>query len=136
MYKYKYFTQNEFLRSNTAKKYGIANIPTFEILHNLDLLVEHVLDPLREAYGKPIIVNSGYRCKELNEKIGGSKTSRHMFGEAADITTGSPQENKKLYELCKKLNLPVDQAINEYGYKWLHLSYGYKNRRMYISLPR
>ncbi len=55
----------------------------------MTLLVDHILDPIREAWGKPIKINSGYRSKALNSKVGGSKTSDHMLGRAADITAGS-----------------------------------------------
>ena len=70
-----------------------------------------MLDPLREWYGKPITVNSGYRCPELNVAVKGSKTSQHMKGEAADIDTGDRQQNKLLFEYIRK-NLPYDQLID------------------------
>ena len=81
----KYFTLKELTRSTTATAKGIDNTPTPEVEKNLTLLVENVLDPLREIYGKPITVNSGYRCPELNKAVGGSKTSDHVKGFAADI---------------------------------------------------
>lgn len=81
----KYFTINELCKSNTAKQYKINNIPSEEVEKNLILLVENVLDPLREAWGRPIIVNSGYRSSELNSKIGGAKSSQHLTGCAVDI---------------------------------------------------
>ena len=81
----KYFTISELLKSDTATKHGIWNGATKEAEENLRSLVENVLDPLREAYGKPIRVTSGYRCPKLNRLVGGSPNSQHMRGEAADI---------------------------------------------------
>mgnify|MGYP001024757040 FL=1 len=83
----KYFTLKELTRSTTATAKGIDNTPTPEVEKNLTLLVENVLDPLREIYGKPITVNSGYRCPELNKAVGGSKTSDHCFDEKTEILT-------------------------------------------------
>jgi hypothetical protein len=77
---------------------------------------------LREWYGKPIIVNSGYRCEALNKAIGGAKSSQHMLGEAADITVGSKEENEKLFDYIKD-NLEFDQLINESNFSWVHVSY-------------
>lgn len=66
---------------------------------NVKALVENVLDPLREKYGKPIRVNSGYRCPKHNLAVGGATGSQHMKGEASDITAGSPEENEKLVKI-------------------------------------
>ena len=82
----KYFTIAELCRSNTADKFLIDNKCTKEQAANMMALVNNVLDPLREAYGKPIRVNSGFRCEKLNKKVGGSKPSDHLHGMAADIT--------------------------------------------------
>ncbi|MCD7803098.1 MAG: D-Ala-D-Ala carboxypeptidase family metallohydrolase, partial [Clostridiales bacterium] len=71
----KYFTIEELTKSDTATRRGIDNTPTAEAVRNLTTLVDKVLDPLRSAWGGPIVVNSGYRCKALNEAVGGSKTS-------------------------------------------------------------
>lgn len=132
----KYFTFQELIKSTTATKRGINNQPDEEAKKNLEALVENILDPLREAWGRPIIVSSAYRCKELNEAVGGSKTSQHMTGEAADIRaiSDTKEDNKKLYELIRNLNLPVDQCINEHDYDWVHVSYGKRNRRQYFSI--
>ena len=81
----------ELTKSSMADKLGIDNTPTTEAAVRLTTLVTHVLDPLREMYGKPITVNSGYRCPQLNAAVGGAKTSQHMRGEAADITAGSKE---------------------------------------------
>lgn len=122
----KYFTIEELTKSSTAISKGIDNTTTKEIEENLKELVEKVLDPLRELYGKPIYVNSGYRCPELNKAVGGSNTSQHMTGCAADITAGSKEENEKLFKLIKD-NLKFDQLIDEKNFQWVHVSYD-KNR--------
>lgn len=118
----KYFTIEEMTKSSTATAKGIDNTPSKDIEAKLQKLIEAVLDLLKEWYGKPIRVNSGYRCEALNEAIGGSKTSQHCLGEAADITAGSKEENKKLFEYIKD-NLPFDQLINESDFSWIHVSY-------------
>lgn len=122
----KYFTIEELTRSDTATTRGIDNTPTPEIKANLERLVDKVLDPLREKYGKPITVNSGYRCPELNKAVGGSKTSDHMNGFSVDITASSKKENAILFQIIKD-NFDFDQLIWEKGNSeypdWVHVSY-------------
>lgn len=132
----KYFTLKELIKSDAAKRKGITNIPTKEEENNLTALVDNVLDPLREAYGKPIIVTSGFRCEELNRLVGGSNTSQHRTGMAADIRTVSDtvEENKKLYDLIISLKLPFDQLINEYNFDWVHVSYSPRHRRQTLKI--
>ena len=98
-------------------------------------VVDNVLDPLREWWGKPISVNSAYRCPELNAAVKGSKSSQHMKGEAADIDTGDRQQNKLLFEFIRK-NLPYDQLIDESNFAWVHVSYRADgaNRKQMLSL--
>ena len=81
----KYFSISELLKSDTAIKNKLWNGAPKEAEENLRALVDEVLDPLREAYGRPIRVNSGYRCPKLNTLVGGTPNSQHMRGEAADI---------------------------------------------------
>lgn len=125
MYAMKYFTIKELCYSRIAKERNIYNEPTAVVADNLVLLVENILDPLRQAYGKPIVVNSGYRSKSLNKAVGGVTNSQHLEGKAADIvgTPKTPDENKKLFELVKKLNLPFCQLIDESNMTWVHVSY-------------
>lgn len=130
----KYFTIKELTKSTTAEQYKIDNTPSDEEIRNLTLLVDNILDPLREALGKPITINSGFRSKALNSKTKGSKTSQHCLGQAADIKIGSPEENKKLFDLIQKLKLPFDQLIDEYNFSWVHVSYGPKNRRQILHI--
>lgn len=132
----KYFTIKELTKSATANRLKIDNTPSAQIQKNLEALVDNVLDPLRQAWGQPIIVTSGYRCPALNKAVGGAPLSQHTFGQAADIHTVSdtPADNQKLYQLIQKLGLPVDQCINEYGYNWIHISFSSRNRRQYFKI--
>lgn len=132
----KYFTIHELIKSATAKRYGIDNIPGEAERNNLKKLVENILDPLRERWGAPIIVDSGYRCGRLNKIVKGSATSQHLLGQAADIRTVSddPAENKKLFNLIINMHLPYDQVIDEYNYNWIHVSYGPRHRRKILHL--
>ena len=122
----KYFTIEELTRSDTATAKGIDNTPTPEIKANLERLVDKVLDGMREIYGKPITVNSGYRCPELNKAVGGSKTSDHMNGFSVDITASCKKENAILFQIIKD-NFDFDQLIWEKGNSeypdWVHVSY-------------
>ena len=130
----KYFTIKELCKSSTAIQRKIDNTPNSEIVNNLEKLVEFILDPLREKYGKPIHVNSGYRCPALNKAVNGSKTSQHMSGLAADITAGSVAKNKILFNLVQELNLPFDQLIDEKNFRWVHVSYSDKPRKQILHL--
>lgn len=119
----KYFTIEEMTKSSTATAKHIDNTPNQTAIDNLTKLIEIVLDPLREWYGKPIRVNSGYRCEALNKAVGSkAKNSQHLYGEAADITAGSKEENEKLFNYIKD-NLEFDQLINESDFSWVHVSY-------------
>ncbi len=117
----KYFSIKELCCSAKAEKLGVDNTPTDKAVENMTRLINVVLDPLREAYGQPITVNSGYRSPALNKEVGGVKSSQHLTGEAADITVGSKEENKWLFEYIRD-NLPYDQLIDEYDYSWVHVS--------------
>lgn len=132
----KYFTIQELTKSATASRRGINNTPDESVKRNLNLLVDNILDPLREAYGAPIIVTSGYRCGRLNKAVGGAAKSQHMYGQAADIRTVSdkPSGNKKLFDLIRELKLPYDQLIDEYGYNWVHVSYSSRHRRQILHI--
>lgn len=131
----KYFTIAEMCHSNTADRLGINNRCNQDHVVNLTALVNNVLDPLREWYGKPLTVSSGYRCPELNKTVKGSSTSQHMKGEAADIDTGDRGQNKLIFDYIQK-NLPFDQLIDESNFSWVHVSYRAddKNRNQVFKL--
>lgn len=127
----KYFSIEELCRSETADAKGIDNSPSAVVRGNLEALVSNVLDPLREAFGKPIIVNSGYRSTLLNNILGGARSSQHTRGEAADITAEDVKDNKQLFEIIRE-NLPFDQLIWEKGTRtypdWIHVSFKREGR--------
>lgn len=128
----KYFTLKEMINSDTAKSKGIDNTPTWSVVLNLLELVQNILDPIREAYKKPIIVNSGYRCIELNRAVGSKDNSQHILGLAADITVGSREANKQLFEFIQSNITEWDQLINENNYQWIHISYNKNNNRKQV----
>lgn len=130
----KYFSIDELQRSAVAAGRGIVNVAPPEAVQCLTALVENVLDPLRQAWYGPIFVTSGYRCKELNRAVGGAPHSQHLLGQAADITTGSIAANLRLLKMLQRLHLPVDQVINEHRGRWLHVSYGPRHRRQYLTI--
>jgi hypothetical protein len=114
----KYFTFKELSKTNT----GLANVPTAEAIGNLENLVEKILDPVRELWGAPIFVNSGFRSPAVNKAVGGVATSQHLTGEAADITAGSAEKNAKLFQMIANGNYEFDQLIDEKNYSWIHVS--------------
>lgn len=118
-----YFTYEEMVKSDAAKSKGIDNTPDEESIENMKALVKNVLDPVRKIWGKPLTVNSGFRSRKLNEAIGGAKTSQHMYGMAADITTGTRVGNLELIKKIISSQLKFDQLINEKNGAWIHISY-------------
>ena len=127
----KNFTLEEFERSDTAKRLGIDNhVPLFAIAR-LRILCEKVLQPVRDHFGVPIIITSGYRCPDLNDAVKGATSSQHMKGEAADFKIRA--KNIKLYDIYLWMvdNLSFDQLIWEVRdggrRKWIHV--GYKNEK-------
>lgn len=121
---------SELIRSESAKRRGIANMPTEAHIANLKLLAEKVFEPIRNNFRCPIHISSGYRSKELNSLIKNSSlTSQHSSGEAIDIDMdGSPNgvTNKMVFDYIKKY-LEFDQLIWEFGTAenpdWVHVSY-------------
>lgn len=115
----------EVIKSNTAIKNGIDNSPTLEHLNNLEILAEKIFQPIREHFGVPIGISSGYRSKALNEAIkGSSKTSQHCNGQAIDLDADifGGLTNKEIFDYIVE-NLSFDQVINEFNYSWIHVSY-------------
>ena len=118
----KYFTIKELCKSRVAQERGIDNTPSPEAVANLTKLVDNVLDPLREWYGKPIHIESGYRCPALNKAVGGVPTSYHLKGCAADIDMGDKDDNKPIFDYIVK-NLPFTECGWEGGGRWVHVGY-------------
>ena len=126
----KNFTSEELTASCTAKRLGLKNYPDSYVMGNLRVLCADILQPIRDEWGAPIIVGSGYRCTQLNEAVGGVVNSDHLYGCAADIKTlhDRPLDNKQLFDLIRKMHsdgkLPsLKQCIDEYDYNWIHISY-------------
>tara|TARA_R110000822_G_C15229638_1_gene485200 strand:+ start:417 stop:878 length:462 start_codon:yes stop_codon:yes gene_type:complete len=127
----------EVIKSNTATRRGIENIPSGEQMENIKLLCENVFEPLREHVGGPIAINSLFRSVDLNRAIGGSSTSQHcaVNGAAMDIDdTYGGMSNADMFEFIKKLDF--DQLIWEYGDDenpdWVHVSYKKNGNRKQI----
>lgn len=118
----KHFTIAEFVKSDTADKRGIDNRLPKELIPHAEYLIDKVLDPLREWYGKPVYINSGYRCPELNKAVGGVAGSFHLEGCAADLDTRlDKSENQKLFAYIKD-NLPFTELGWEGGGRWVHVA--------------
>jgi zinc D-Ala-D-Ala carboxypeptidase len=114
---------SEVIRSESAKRNGISNMPTPEHIENFKILAAKVFEPIREHFGVPIRISSGYRSAELNKCVNGSSTSQHSSGEAIDIDQDyTTITNKQVFEYIKD-NLTFDQLINEFDYSWVHVSY-------------
>lgn len=103
------FKWSEFTHSDTAKMLHINNeVTTWEVRDNIIALVDNILQPLRDAWGGPLVINSGYRCLELNRAVGGVPTSQHVLGQACDVGVTDPYA---LAKLAKRMKLDYDQMI-------------------------
>lgn len=129
------FTLKELTHSTTAVAKGIKNNPGEEETENLIILANKLLQPLRDLYGKPLMVTSGYRNPQLNKLVGGVPTSQHTKGEAADLMP-SGNDPRNLMNLLINSNLDWDQAIlyEDGRNRFLHVSYtsSRKNRKMIL----
>ena len=128
----------EVTRSETAKRRKIDNAPTDEHIENLKILAANIFQPMRDHFGKPIYISSGYRSEALNKAIKGSKTSQHCKGEALDIDNDNANNgvtNRDIFEFIRD-NLKFDQLINEFPVKgkpsWVHVSYSKTQQRNQI----
>ncbi len=154
----KYFSLDELVRSEAAERSGIDNSPDGAAAARLEMLAERLLDPVRELWGGPLAVNSGYRSAALNAAVGGAARSQHLRGEAADITAGSAAANRRLFGMIVaaastgdktavevpdtgqtpgngSATLEFDQLIDERDYSWLHISYREgRNRQQILHL--
>lgn len=139
MKKIKHFSLSEFINSATAKRQGIDNTPSFEVVDNLNRLADY-LDGIREKYGKPIFISSGYRCPLLNQAVGGASNSQHLKGLAADLICA---DMGKLLSIIRETG-GFDQLITEHnkGSKnyWIHVSvapvFGKPRNQVIINLVK
>lgn len=134
-----HFSLEEMTKSQTGERKGIDNTPGPQEIENLKALCENVLEKIRTHFGRPVVVNSGYRGPKLNKAIGGVKNSQHMTGQAADIEIPG-MDNNALFCWIKD-NLVFDQVILEYHKKgvpdsgWVHVSWNSKgNRKQAITI--
>jgi hypothetical protein len=118
----KHITLQEATESATALRMGIKNVPNEFVLEAMKYVAENLFEPIREWYNSPIKINSFYRCLALNRAVKGSVTSGHVLGNSIDISAGSKEENKKIFDFIKLSGLEYDQLINEYDFTWLHIS--------------
>ena len=134
---------DEVVKSTTAKRLGINNEPDEWVTENLRQVAINIFQPLREAFGCPIYVSSGYRSAELNTAIGGSRRSQHVEGRALDLDADvyGGCTNSQIFNWIKD-NLEFDQLIWEFGDSdnpdWVHVSYVYDgiNRKRCLKACR
>ena len=122
----RHFTLYELIKSDTADKLGIVNVPNFAQVQLLALFVDSLLEQLREAAQRPIIITSGYRCKELNEAVGGVKSSYHQIIDghcAVDFTLGNSGLNRAFHSLMEKSDLPINEWILGKDARYIHVSW-------------
>ena len=130
-----HLTLAELIRSESAKRLGISNMPTPEHIENLKELAENIFEPIREHFKHPIHISSGYRSQALNAAIGGSLNSQHSRGMAIDIDMdGTIIKNSAIFEYAK--TLPFDQLIAEFPKNgepnWIHISYSPLHRKQIL----
>jgi len=119
-----HFHLSEFTRSSIADAHNIDNTCPSALIPNLKNLCQEVLEPLRQHFGEPIIISSGYRCPELNRLVGGAPNSQHITGEAADIVETHGRASQRDWFLWIQDNCRFDQLILESkdSQRWIHVS--------------
>jgi hypothetical protein len=132
-----HFSLAELCNSASAKRHGISNVADDKSIKNLTILAENILEPIRKHFEQPIHISSGYRCAALNKKVGGSKTSQHLIGQAVDIDNDNTEiSNAEIFNFIKD-NLKYDQLIWEFGNDenpdWVHVSFSNKPRKQILK---
>jgi len=117
----KYFDSRELIFSKIAEENGIDNMPDDKTLETLKYTASQ-LDKVRELLGKPVNVSSGYRCLQVNRRIGSKDTSQHLKGEAVDFKCELFGNPKKVFDKIKESNIQFDQLIVEFN-SWVHISF-------------
>lgn len=121
MKKIKYFKLSEFINSATAKRLGIDNMPSFEVVDNLNRLADY-LDGIRAKLGKPILINSGYRCPVLNKAVGGVANSQHQKGLAADLVCADMESLEKVLRETGGFDQLIKEHLKGCNRYWFHVS--------------
>lgn len=130
----RYFKFIEMINSAKAAEFSIDNFPKdCDIIDNIIYTME-CLDKIREEYGLPLYITSGYRCPDLNTKVGGKETSQHLKGRAADINLGSVEKNRAFFNwvVCNRDEINFDQLIDESHFSWVHISFKKENNRKQV----
>ena len=127
----KNFSLEELTVSQEAARSGLKNTTNAEQIERLRALCVNILQPLRDRVKRPIIISSGFRSVTVNRRIGGSSSSQHCRGEAADFTVAGMSIADTI-KLIRTMGLPVDQIIDEYA-QWIHCSYGPRHRRQFLK---
>lgn len=127
------FKISELIHSDTAILHRINNMPDINSLDNMLDLIVYCLQPIRNALGKPMIISSGYRTKELNNLVGGALNSQHLTGCAVDFTVKG-MTPKQIVSFIKDGPFEYDQIINEHN-RWVHISFiAGKNRKQSLVI--
>lgn len=122
------FSISELINSDTANKYKINNMPDINSLDCLQELIYFCLQPIRDKIKKPMLITSGYRCQQVNKLVGGSETSEHKKGMAADFIIHG-MTNTDIVKFIKNSGIKYTQLIEEHSTNasWVHISYNPKN---------
>ncbi len=127
------FKISELIHSDTAVLHNVNNMPDINSLDNMLDLIFYVLQPLRDRLKKPIIITSGFRCKKVNELIGGKSTSQHLKGQAVDFIVQGMKPSE-VVQFIRNTYIEYDQLIDEYD-KWVHISFNKgNNRQQYFKI--
>lgn len=125
-----HFTLEELIRSDTAVRRGLTNEPPVEVVEQLQVTALR-LEEVRELLGVPLIIHSGYRSKEVNQAVGGSRNSQHCRGEAVDFTAPAYGSPKAICQAIEASDIPFDQLIEEGN--WVHISFRGDPRRQVLT---
>lgn len=124
-----HFTYAEMIRSNTASRRGIQNRPDRVQIERFVALLKNVMEPIRNHFGRPVIITSGFRCLELNRAIGSHDNSQHVRGEAIDFEVSDVSLSDVYEWIITQSGLDYDQIIYEFGEAgWIHVSYTKEDR--------
>lgn len=127
------FQLSELIHSDIAVARNINNMPDIRSLDNMLNLIVLCLQPIRELIGKPMVISSGFRCKELNHIVGGQPSSQHTKGQAVDFTIRDLSV-PYIIDVIRHSSIEYDQLINEYN-KWVHISFVRgKNRKQTLHI--